>query len=281
MKVSIRIGVSAAIVLASALPGFSAAIRNPTGSGTNILAANDDESTGSVGLGFAVNFFGANSSTVFVSNNGNVTFTNPLPQYTPNGLSSGVGQPIIAAYFADVDTRGAASGLATYGSGIVNDASLGWINAADFAIEYPAVGYFASETNKLNTFELLLVDRSSTGAGNFDIEFNYNTVQWETGAASGGTNGLGGVPAAVGYSNGVSGSGNVFFQLPGSLTSLALLDGGPNALISNSLNSNVPGRYDFQVRNGVVVNPTPEPGSLFLLGAGAIGLGLLRRKKKS
>jgi len=167
MLVSIRIGVSAAIVLATALPGFSAAIRNPTGSGMNTLAANDDLSTGSVGLGFTANFFGANSSTVFVNNNGNVTFTNPLPQYTPNGLSSG--QPIIAAYFADVDTRGAGSGLVTYGSGIVNDASLGWINAADFAVEYPAVGYYSGQTNKLNTFELLLVDRSSTGAGNFDI----------------------------------------------------------------------------------------------------------------
>jgi hypothetical protein len=38
--------------------------------------------------------------------------------------------------------------------------------------------------DKLATFELLLVDRSDTGAGNFDVEFNYDTVQWETGDAA-------------------------------------------------------------------------------------------------
>jgi len=56
-----------------------------------------------------------------------------LSQFTPNGLNTGVGQPIIAPYFADVDTRGAGSGLVTYGAGTVTDASLGWNNASEFA----------------------------------------------------------------------------------------------------------------------------------------------------
>lgn len=114
-----------------------------------------------------------------------------------------------------------------------------------------------SHVNRLNTFELILVDRSDTGVGNFDIEFNYNTMQWETGDASGGSGGIGGISAAVGYSNGISGASNIFFQLPGSLVNGALINGGPNALISNSRNSRnstVPGRYYFQVRNGAVVS---------------------------
>ena len=211
-----------ACLILCAVPIFGAAVRNPTGSAANTLPANDDGSTGAVPLGFTVNFFGANSPTVFVNNNGNVTFTSALAQFTPNGLATGVGQPIIAPYFADVDTRGAGSGLVTYGTGTITDASLGWSNAPEFAVEWPAVGYYFEHTDKIATFELLLVSRADTGAGNFDIEFNYNTVQWETGDASGGVNGLGGTSAAVGYSNGLSGSSNVFFQLPGSLVNGAL-----------------------------------------------------------
>ena len=230
------------------------AVRNLAGFRSNTLAANDDGSTAAVALGFLADFFGASTTTVYVNNNGNVTFTNRLEQYTPNGLAIGVGQPIIAPYFADVDTRGAGSGLVTYGSAIITDAAEGWVNRQAFGVEWPAVGYYGYHVGKVNTFELVLVDRSDTGVGNFDIELNYNSIQWETGDASGGSGGIGGVSAVVGYSNGLSGSANVFFQLPGSLVDGALINGGTNALTSNSRNSTVLGRYYFQVRNGTVVS---------------------------
>lgn len=270
-KILKTLGLIAACLAIISLPAFSAAILDPAGFNANTLAGNDDGSTGAVPLGFSVNFFGATSSTVFVNNNGNVTFTSALAQFTPNGLATGVGQPIIAPYFADVDTR--TGPLVTYGTATVNGHDA-------FGVEWPNVGYFAEHTNKVADFELILTNRSDTGAGNFDIEFNYNTVQWETGDASGGTNGLGGTSSAVGYSNGVSGSGNVFFQLPGSLVNGALIDTGVDALISHDLNSTVLGRYDFQVRNGVVVSGVPEPGTFILLGLGlgAVALGKLRRK---
>ncbi len=248
------------------LPAFSAAVRDPTGAGANTLAANDDGSTGAVALGFTASFFGTNTSTVYVNNNGNITFTSVLSQYTPNGLATGVGQPIIAPFFADVDTRGAGSGLVTYGTGTITDAAEGWNNDAFFAVEWPAVGYYGAQTDKLNTFELLLVSRPDTGAGNFDIEFNYNSIQWETGDASGGSDGLGGTSAAVGYSNGLSGSSDVYLQLPGSLVNGALINGGPDALISHDLNSTVPGRYDLQVRNGAVVTGARSPPHLVCSG---------------
>jgi hypothetical protein len=241
------------------------------------LDANDDGSAGPVTLNIdgagGIDFFGVTSTTVYVNNNGNITFSNPLSQYTPDGLATGVGQPIIAPFFADVDTRGAGSGLVTYGNATYNG-----FNA--FVVDWPLVGYYGEQTDKLNDFQLILTDRSDTGAGNFDIEFNYNQVQWETGNASGGVDGLGGTSAAVGYSNGLSDPNNVYYQLPGSLVNGALIDGGSNALISNSLNSGVDGRYDFSVRNGVVVASAPEPGSLALLGLGLAGaLGLVRRKR--
>jgi hypothetical protein len=217
------------------LPGFSA----------NSLPPNDDGSTGAVNVGFSLNFFGAQTNQVFVNNNGNVTFNLPLAQFTPSALNTDNGGiPIIAPFFADVDTTNPASNVVTYGN-----ASVGGHNA--FGVDYINVGYFLSHADKLNSFQLILVDRSDTGAGNFDIEFNYDQIQWETGDASGGTNGLGGSSARVGYSNG-TGLPGTFFELPGSGVNGAFLDGGPMQLRSVS-NGGTAGRLDFMVRGGRVV----------------------------
>ena len=71
---------SIALVFAmQASPVRAAAIEGLTGCATNTLSANDDESTGAVDLGFTANFFGTMYSSVYVNNNGNVTFTDPLP----------------------------------------------------------------------------------------------------------------------------------------------------------------------------------------------------------
>ena len=265
---------------------FVLAVLNPLSSGaatggaivplglSNNLPANDDDSAGPVPLNIGgtkgINFFGQSFTQVYVNNNGNLTFSTPLGDFTPNGLATGVGQPIIAPFFADVDTEGDGSGLVTYGNATVQ-------GLPAFVANYIGVGYYSERADKLNSFQVILLDRSDTGAGNFDIEFNYNQVKWETGEASDGTNGLGGVSAVAGFSNGLSGESNVYFQLPGSLVNGALLDGGPNSLIAGSMNSGVPGRYLFQVRNGVVsVTPPPPTGSpLTLLGDGNLGTFLL------
>jgi len=217
--------------LLSIRPGFDA----------NVLARNDDDSTGLVSLGFsgAINYFGDMYTQLYVNNNGNVTFKAPMWTYTPFGLTTNTGTPIIAPFFADVDTRAAASGVVTYGSGTAD-------GHAAFGVNWPRVGYFAQKTDKLDTFQLVLIERFDTGAGNFDIEFNYQQIQWETGDASSGSGGLGGESARAGFSNG-SGNPGTFYEIPGSGVNGAFLDGNPTTALKNI---NGTGRIVFPVREG-------------------------------
>ena len=267
---------TAASVLVLAVPVFTVsgqAFRSDAGFTTSNLPANDDNSTGLVSLGLTANLFGSSYTQAFLNNNGNITFTGPLSTYTPFGLTGGGVPPIIAPFFADVDTRGTGSALMTYGTSTVDGHNA-------FGVDWNGVGYYGAHTDKLNVFQLVLIDRSDIGAGDFDFEFNYGPMLWETGDASEGSGGLGGSCATAGYSNGLSGSSNVSYELPGSHVCGALIDGGPDALSAGMFNSTQAGRYLFEVRNGEVTNTVPEPSSLALLGSGILGLVPLSRKRR-
>lgn len=248
------------------------------------LARNDDGATNAIPLGFSANFFGTTYTNTFVSNNGYLTFNSGQGTFTPTGLGAGYsGQPIIAPFFADVDTRNEASGITSYGTGT-------FAGRAAFGATYPAVGYFNTHADRLNTFQVILTDRSDTGTGNFDIYFNYQTIQFETGDASGGSNGLGGVSAAAGFNAGSGNAPGTFFEIAGSRVNGAFLDGGPNAL-NTGTNDGVPGQFLFTVRGGAVTQPpvtppvtppgtaVPEPVSMALLGSGLAALSLMRRSR--
>jgi hypothetical protein len=67
-------------------------------------------------------------------------------------------------------------------------------------------------------------------------------VDWTTGDASGGSNGLGGTPARAGYS---AGNGVEYYELPQSGDQAALL------ALESASNVGTPGTFAFSVRNGV------------------------------
>lgn len=274
-KMMVRVAFAAALMCSAA--GMAQAGPVDGSFTANVLGANDDGSTGLVTLPFALNYFGTTYSNLYVNNNGNVSFGTPVGTYTPSGVAGGyAGAPIISPFFADVDTRGAGSGLVTYGDG-------SYAGHDAWGVEWPSVGYFGAHTDQLNTFELILTDRSDVTAGDFDIYFNYDQILWETGDASGGVGGHGGTPAAAGFSNG-TGLPGTFYQFPGSLVNGALIDGGPNSLTGHT-NDGVTGQYLFQVRNGAVIVPptggVPEPATWAMMLVGFAGMGAVLRRRRS
>lgn len=243
------------------------AIRN--GFSDYTLPANDDGSSTEVPFGFPIRIFPSLQNPGpwtggYVNNNGNITIGVAVANYTPQPLQTSAEKlygviALFAPFWGDVDTQSAnypdaRSKVVSYGPGTING------NPA-FGANWVDVGYYFSSQDKLNSFQMILISRvADTGVtGDFDVEFNYNQIQWETGShiSSGGINGYGGFPARCGITNGIDRtveltySGQTLLQLDvRPETGLPQLTTG---LIYRSRNSPVPGRFIFQVRNGDVL----------------------------
>lgn len=227
------------------------------GFGENVLPPNDDEFTNAIDItavfGGGLNFFGTSYDHLFVNNNGNITFNSGLSTFTPDEITAGINNPIIAPFWADVDTRGGPTvptgGNATGSNTVYYD--LDTVNHV-LTVTWNDVGYFSSHTDKANAFQLQLIDR---GGGNFDIVFRYQAIYWTTGDVTG-SGGLGEDGAArAGYS---AGDGIHAFELPQSGDQNAML-GLPFTPAPDGTQgvTGETGVYLFQVRNGVVVPPPP------------------------
>ncbi|HTX34880.1 MAG TPA: SBBP repeat-containing protein [Bryobacteraceae bacterium] len=212
----------------------SGALRdNPGFRSVPLQSCDDCSAAESVDLGFSIDFYGRTYTQAWVNANGNITLDGPDGSYTPLPLA-GLRNARIAPFWADVDTRSAAPGAIGYGRDVVN-------GHAAFGVNWSSVGYYAGHQDKLNSFQLVLIDRSDIAAGAFDIEMNYGSLQWEAGNASGRTT------ARAGFTNG-TGAPGTFLELPGSGTKGALLDGGADSLA---------GRHTFSIRPAETVTEAP------------------------
>jgi hypothetical protein len=151
----------------------------------------DDGSSALVNLPFQFDFYGELLSSLYININGNVSFNEPYWEYSSTGFPIS-GFKMVAPFWADVDLRGA--GEIWYK-----------INANSIYINWVGVGYYNSNSDLLNTFQLVLSDGTdpSIGIGN-NVAFHYGDMNWTTGSASGGIAGFGGTPATVGANYGNS-----------------------------------------------------------------------------
>ena len=239
-RLAIRLRGTAAALAGLLLTAGSVNAAIEPGFDSTTLSRFDDGGFGPVPIGFEIDLFGSRRSTLFVNNNGNVTFDRVVFEYTPFSLLS-TQELIIAPFFGDVDTS-AAGDPVRFGTGTFQ-------GRRAFGANWVNVDYFISSPNhtRRNSFQLLLVERADRGSGDFDIVFNYDRIQWEAGEASGGVGGLGGFSARAGYAIGRGAPGSAF-ELAGSALNGALVDGGSNALTRGSRGSQVAGRYIFEVR---------------------------------
>lgn len=267
-------------LLISGLLGFSAVssaapiyndLGGSTGFGENSFAANDDDSTRidlSSVFTSGLNFFGTSYNSLFLNNNGNATFGSAMSTFTPTAITGVTDNPMLAPFFADIDTRGGA----TTADGVGHSMGTNLVywdldeSAGRFIATWDDVGYYSNHTDLSNAFQLILTKVGDNG--DFDIEFRYEDINWTTGDSSSGTNGLGGTVARAGFT---SGNGTDFFEIPASGNQDAMLD------MEKLSNVGIEGVYRFTVRSGDVSVPAPATLGLFAMGL----LGFRLRLKRS
>ncbi|XP_053307521.1 alpha-tectorin-like [Spea bombifrons] len=214
--------------------------------GDKITPVADDGATSAIPISVPFTFFGRTHKSLYVNNNGVVSFGVSVSKYTPDAFPLADGSPFVAPFWADVDNR--LGGKVYYRETtdpptlqrITHDINKYFPNLHYkakwvFVATWDKVAYFSSLSKKTNTFQAVL---STDGKRSFII-LNYGDVTWTTGAASGGNRvtGLGGTPAQAGFN---SGDKTHYFNIPGSRTDEIIN-------IGHTSNVNVPGRWVFQV----------------------------------
>uniref|UniRef100_A0A8C7E2J2 Alpha-tectorin n=1 Tax=Naja naja TaxID=35670 RepID=A0A8C7E2J2_NAJNA len=215
----------------------------------------DDGSSPEIKLSFPFIFFGVPYRTIFVNNNGVVSFNVLVSQFTPESFPLADGRAFIAPFWADVHNgiRGeiyyqettdpvllkkVSKDIRKYFKNLPSFTALSVFIATWAEVTF----YGGSSTTPVNTFQALLI---SDGTSSFAM-FNYEEINWTTGTASGGDplTGLGGVMAQAGFNGGNSTN---YFSIPGSRT--------PDIVnIEETTNVNVPGCWVFKI-DGREIDP--------------------------
>ena len=180
---------------------------------SSVNKALDDGSSSVLILPFPFRFFDTLKSILYVNTNGHISFDEPLNFYDPRPLPI-PDLPLIAPYWADVDTTPPDGGQIWYRistnnsfiTDLIESIVSSQLTLSSFTPEYLViitwdhVGYFNQQTNKTNTFQCILA--ADNAASYVIYQYADDEIQWTTSSSSGGTDGLGGNAALVGYNAG-------------------------------------------------------------------------------
>lgn len=211
-----------------------------------VASGRNDDGFMALNLGFNFTLFGNTYSSLFINNNGNVSFGSGISAYVPTG-PTGANAPLISVWFGDVDTRNPASGVVHYN-----------LSGDELVVTWDNVGYYNTGANALNSFQLVLrSDDYVIPVGQGQIGFFYGNMGWEQTATS--------RTAAVGFGDGAGNS--------------EVLEGSNAAGLARVV-ANHQLWFD---QNLVVVPPVgsvPEPATwaMMIMGFGLVGYTSRRRR---
>ena len=203
------------------------------GFGENTLPGNDDGSTSAIDItqvfgASGINFYGNHYTSLYLNNNGNVSFAGPDYTYSPGPISAS--RAVIAPFWYDVDTRNGSSPVTPGGNSTGSDLVYWDVDTTNrvFTATWDDVGAYSYNNRTPNAYQLQLIDE---GSGNFDIVFRYENINYANGARAG-------------YS---SGNGINAYELPQSGVVSSML-----ALDTTTGNTGILGVYAYSVRAGAV-----------------------------
>ncbi len=172
-----------------AAPACFEPFSNTGGNGWIEVPRGDDDSYGPIALGWNFSLFGTNYSSVYINTNGNISFGSSYYTYTPSGFP--VSTPMIAAFWADIDTRNTTGGSIWYK-----------VFPDKLVVSWDRVGSYNQNATKLNSFQLTIKANTAPTFTGDDVLFSYDDMQWTTGSLNGGSGGFGGTPATAGMNKG-------------------------------------------------------------------------------
>jgi len=192
-------------------------------------------------VGFNVRLGNIVSNLIAINNNGHLVGF-PFPPYlnsatTPQPMNT-LAFPMLAPFWTDLNHLGYGYHPATYGTTTID-------GKRAFVVNWRRVGFAgqAMADTSRNAFQVVVTE-TTPDSGNVQIEINYGQIEFDS--PDGGT-----TVARAGFVI-VAGDANNIVEMAGSGVSGGMVDGGPNALTSNS-NVGVNGRYVWDIVDGQLV----------------------------
>ena len=168
-------------------------VGHDTDIGVPPLYQNDNATTPAMALPFNFCFYGTNYTSVFISNNGIVSFVQPIHTFidSTQHFPLGADTLMIAPFYADVNSN--------HDRGVVYYK----ITPTYMAVIWDSVEYAGTDVDGWNNFELIITNGTDeiVPDGN-NVSFCYRIMQWACSEASGGFSGYNGTPAFIGVNKG-------------------------------------------------------------------------------